>query len=66
MTRIINDNGTDRPMTPDEETHYDQVVAQIEAEMQATENARLAKQATRTAALAKLGLTADEIAALFG
>lgn len=53
-------------MTADEEAHYDQVVAQIEAEMQAKENARLAKQAARAAALAKLGLTADEIAALFG
>lgn len=33
--------------------------AQIEAERQA-------KEATRAAALAKLGLTADEVAALFG
>lgn len=66
MARIINDNGTDRPMTDEEEAHYDQVVAQIEAEMQTAENARLAKQATRAAALAKLGLTADEIVALFG
>ena len=33
---------------------------------EAAKQAAVAKEATRTAALAKLGLTAEEIAALFG
>lgn len=65
-TPRINDNGTDREMTAEEAAEYkawsDQqklfVAAQIEAETQRTN--------LRAAALAKLGLTADEIAALFG
>lgn len=36
------------------------------AAAEVAEQAAAAKEATRTAALAKLGLTAEEIAALFG
>lgn len=36
------------------------------AEAEAAKQTAAAKEATRAAALAKLGLTADEIAALFG
>lgn len=62
----INDNGTDRPMTKDEETVYLAWAEIAQSEAQATKEAAAAKEATRIAALAKLGLTAEEIAALFG
>ena len=39
---------------------------QINNEIDQKKQAAAAKEATRAAALAKLGLTADEIAALFG
>ena len=66
MALIINDNGTDREMTADEAAEYKawQVVAK--AETQAEAEAAEAKAAARQAVLDKLGLTADEAAALFG
>ena len=42
------------------------LIQQYEIEDKAAEAAKAAKEAARAAALAKLGLTADEIAALFG
>ena len=64
MTLKINDNGTDREMTTEEETaHKDwQKIeqAEIKAQAQAFANRELLKEAT----LVKLGLTADEAAAL--
>ena len=62
----INDNGTDRNMTKAEEAaHLEWAeIAQAEAEAQA--EAQAAKVATRQAVLDKLGLTADEVAALLG
>jgi phosphopantetheinyl transferase (holo-ACP synthase) len=52
----------DRVMTDTEYTEWQ--TQQAEAEAQAA--AIAAKEATRQAALDKLGLTADEVAALFG
>ena len=66
MTLKINDNGTDRNMTADEETAHlaDQKIATAEAKKIA--DALKTKQVARQAVLDKLGLTADEAAALFG
>lgn len=66
MALKVNDNGTDRDMTPDEEAAHLVFVEQIEAQAQAQAEALEAKAAAKTNALAKLGLTADEAAALFG
>jgi hypothetical protein len=66
MTLKINDNGIDRNMTAEEEAVHlaNQQVAQAEA--QAKADALVLKQAARQAVLDKLGLTADEAAALLG
>ena len=66
MALKINDNGIDRNMTADEETAHLawQQVAQAEAQARADETA--AKAEARQAVLDKLGLTADEAAALLG
>ena len=66
MALKINDNGIDRNMTADEETAHKawQQVAQAEAKTQTDEAA--AKAEARQAVLDKLGLTADEAAALLG
>ena len=66
MALKINDNGTDREMTEAEETAHKawQQVAQVEAKARADE--ATAKAEARQAVLDKLGLTADEAAALFG
>lgn len=42
------------------------VIDAQQAEAEAAEAAKVAKETARSAALAKLGLTADEVAALFG
>ena len=60
MTMKINDNGTTRDMSPDELEN----LAQIEAEAQIQSQADADRQALKEATLAKLGLTADEVAAL--
>lgn len=66
MTLRTNDNGVDRDMTVAEEAAYwlAELPAQAEAEAQEQENT--ARAAKRQQALDKLGLTADEAAALFG
>jgi len=66
MALKINDNGIDRNMTKSEETAYlaSAEIAQAEAEAQV--NAQAVKVAARQAVLDKLGLTADEAAALLG
>lgn len=65
MTMKINDNGTDRDMTETELAAHEawQKVASAEAKAQAKAEAE--KQALKIATLGKLGLTADEVAALF-
>ena len=66
MALKTNDNGIDRNMTADEEAAYLAwaVIAQTETEAQEQDNT--ARAAARQAVLDKLGLTADEAAALFG
>jgi len=66
MTRKINDNGTTRNMTAEEEAAHLAWVEQIQAQAQAEADAIKAKAAAKASALAKLGLTADEAAALLG
>lgn len=62
MTYMIQIDNEVREATDEEAAALD---AQ-RAETAAAEQAAAAKEATRAAALAKLGLTADEVAALFG
>ena len=66
MALIINENGLDREMTETEETAFKalQKLGQAETKKQADEAA--AKADARQAVLDKLGLTADEAAALLG
>ena len=66
MALKINDNGIDRDMTADEEAAHKAWALQAKAEAQAQTEAIEAKAAARQAVLDKLGLTADEAAALFG
>ena len=61
--RIIDgDTVTDRDMNADELAVWQKIQAEVEAQAVAI----AAKAAARQAALDKLGLTADEVAALFG
>ena len=66
MALKINDNGTDRNMTADEEAAHKawQQVAQAEAQAQA--DAAEAKQVARLAVLDRLGLTEQEAQLLLG
>ena len=66
MALRINDNGTERNMTASEETAYLAWAAEAQAEVEAQEQDLTARAAKRQQALDKLGLTADEAAALFG
>jgi hypothetical protein len=61
-TYIVNDNGIDREATADELAE----IEQREKDAVQAEADRKAKEAARAAVLAKLGLTADEAAVLFG
>lgn len=56
------EDGVRRAMTDQEKIEHEQLLSELKSRKTATEQ----KAATRAAALAKLGLTADEIAALFG
>jgi type IV secretory pathway VirB9-like protein len=62
MTYRINDNGTDRDMTPAEAAAYEQDAAAA----QAAAAARAAAEEAAVAAKAALGLTEEEINALTG
>lgn len=66
MTMKINDNGTDRDMTEAEQAAQEAWAASEQAEAEAQAAAAAAKVAARQAVLDKLGLTADEAAALLG
>ena len=61
-----NDNGIDRNMTADEEAAHLAWAETAQAEAQARAEALEAKQVARQAVLDKLGLTANEAAALLG
>ena len=56
----------DREMTTAEFTKHKATQAETEAQAAAAETAKTAKDAARQAVLDKLGLTADEAAALLG
>ena len=66
MTMKINDNGTDRDMTETEQTAFAewQKIALAEVKAEAKELAERAE--AKQAVLDRLGITADEAAALFG
>lgn len=67
MTTLrINDNGTDRDMTADEAAAHNEWAEAHNADMAAQQAADAQRAAARASALNKLGLTADEISALFG
>jgi hypothetical protein len=65
-TPIVNDNGINREMTADETAAYHAWAEQQIALIEQAEQAAADKAATRAAVIAKLGLTADEAAALLG
>jgi hypothetical protein len=62
MTYRIHDNGIEREMTADEIKLYEKQLAETELN---NANA-IARANAKAAVLAKLGLTADEAAALLG
>ncbi len=61
----INDNGIEREMTADEIAAFEQTLAQTAADDIALEKAKANKAKAKQAVIEKLGLTADEVAALF-
>ena len=66
MNLIINENGVDREMTDKEQKQF-LIGAELALKDEQTKQAALeAKVEAKASALAKLGLTADEAAALFG
>ena len=66
MTMRTNDNGVDRDMTEAEQAEYDAWAVIAQAEAEARSEAEAAKAASRSAVLAKLGLSAEEAVALLG
>jgi len=65
MTLKVNENGIDRNMTETEEAAYLALSAQIQAQAKAQADETKIKAEKKASALAKLGLSADEAAALF-
>ena len=61
---IIHVNGVEREATKDEIAEIEATRAEAQAEANANKQTEAAKQTLKTATLAKLGLTADEVAAL--
>lgn len=61
---MVNENGIDREMTADEVAIYETAMAENQAQKDAQAQADADRQALKEATLAKLGLTADEVAAL--
>ena len=66
MAHKINDNGTDRNMTPNEEAAYLAWATEVQAKAQAQAEALEAKAVARTAVLDRLGLTEQEAQLLLG
>jgi hypothetical protein len=63
---LINENGTEREATADEIAYYAQWATDAQEHRKAQADAQADKLAARQAVLDKLGLTADEAAALLG
>jgi hypothetical protein len=66
VTLRINDNGEDRDMTPAEIAAYETWQAEAAEQARQDAEAQAERAAIKAAALAKLGLNENEIAALFG
>lgn len=66
MTQKIQVGDTVRDMTDEEIALYNATIAEAESNKQQHEAAAAAKAAARKAVLDKLGLTAEEAAALLG
>tara|TARA_R110000868_G_scaffold80427_5_gene228577 strand:+ start:814 stop:1014 length:201 start_codon:yes stop_codon:yes gene_type:complete len=64
MTIKINDNGIEREMTAEELATYETSTKAIKQDQKIVANELADRQALKEATLAKLGLTADEVAAL--
>jgi len=64
MTMKINDNGVDRNMTKAEQAAHEAASLIAQAEHEAREKAQADRAKAREAVITKLGLTADEVAAL--
>ena len=62
---ITNDNGLDRPMTPAEKAEYTASIPDLEAQDAAHAEYEANQAAKKALVMEKLGLTADEVAALF-
>jgi hypothetical protein len=60
MTYVINDNGINREMTEQETVAYELILDDVKAKAKEAKARATAKQAV----IDKLGLTADEVAAL--
>lgn len=63
---IINDNGTDRPMSADEQTVHEANSAAIAADIDALQKETAQTLEARKAPLRRLGLTEDEINTVLG
>ena len=63
-TYTINDNGVKRDMTEAEAKAFDKTLADTTKDQAAVEAEKQAKAQAKADVLAKLGLTADEVAAL--
>ena len=63
-TYTINDNGVERDMTADEIAAFDKTLAQTAKDQLALDKAKADKAKAKAEVLNKLGLTADEVAAL--
>ena len=64
-TYTINDNGVEREMTEAEAKTFDKTLKDTAKDQAALEAEKQAKLDAKNAVLKKLGLTADEVAALF-
>jgi hypothetical protein len=60
----INDNGIERDMTAEEIANHLSIFNEIEANKKAQAQAKKERETLKTATLAKLGLTTDEVASL--
>jgi uncharacterized membrane protein len=60
----INDNGVDREMTEAEAKAFDKTLSDTAKDQASIETEKQAKAQAKAAVLAKLGLSADEVAAL--
>ena len=61
---MVNENGVNREMTTDEIVIYETAIAKAQAQKDAQAQADADRQALKQETLTKLGLTADEVAAL--